>query len=262
MIIKHKNKIIAAVVITAALILAWTYGGSYNNPRSEAQTAAEVSQGSEPAAQTSEPAAHISEDGVQKSETGTQKLETGVSQQADGVSGTTRPASNNTGILNSGDTDASGADVHNGSQGDPGSGNTQPARMQSPESASNGSGVGTQDDAAGEASQSDGSKSVSPGEPSEGTSALPGRNEGSAEQSEQNSYMPEQVLDPIPASGNNSSQTAREAEARPLPADQQDAAASAAPGEADNGDGSFTVTLIIRCDTILDNMNRLTQEEV
>ena len=183
---KHKNKIIAAVIILAALTGAWFFGGNYNKSEINAPPAT---------AQTVENTIPLS-DNVSNAQS--EQITTGVAALPSSAEPIPTASANTTTSVPS---------------GIPAVSSTEPPVSVSPSTAAD--------------------------PPTYAPSSAP-PNETPPESSEPTAHAPDNyITDPVPVG-------------KPQPVEPQDAI---------TGDGSFTVTLTVRCDTILDNMNLLNKEK-
>ena len=190
---KHKNKIIAAVVILAALAGAWFWGGNYN--RGQYSGAAGEIQNAE------------------------QPIEIRNAEQSNEIRnaefGMRNEVSPTLPVTASNINDGTGAAMAQGS-GD---------RAQETMDA----------EQPNEIPNSPDSESIVPNSPNP-----------------QASEEPQPSMEISPETGKDKNETSQAPEGKPLPVEPEDMAA---------GDGSFTVTLTVRCATILDNMNLLDREK-
>ena len=214
---KHKYKIIAAVVIIAALAVAWFYSGHYYEPGNDAKSASASSQWQGDRNQLSAVGSHV------------------VSASPGDVSARPSGTENDDAPTSAGNT--APAQQTNTAPGDPGN-QTVPV---SPESSVGGDAYHGNEGSSG-AHEPD-AASVTEEMPGPGTAPSEGT------PSEETAAP---ATDAAPEIGQDRFQTDPVPDGNPLPVEPQDVT---------TGDGSFTVTLTVRCDTILDNMNLLNKEK-
>ncbi|MCL1835186.1 MAG: DUF4430 domain-containing protein [Oscillospiraceae bacterium] len=216
---KHKNKIIAAVVIVAALSTAWFFGGNYNKRDSD---------------NTSAVAAQTPESPMQSAGAGdaAEPSAPGAAQQ-----------SQNTSAAQSQDQQL--APEHSSPAQPAGSG------AQEPGSEPGDDGVDAQDSAPEEREQS-GEAIASEEERVASEQSAAEENAAQSESGSDEAAEPPSTMEAGPSAGRDTYQTSPVPSGRPAPVEPQD---------AEVGDGSFTVTLSVHCDTILDNMNLLNNEK-
>lgn len=200
---KHKNKIIAAAVIIAALTVAWIYGGNYNKSTPDTSTIAAA-----------------------------QPLETSSGPVGSG-NGLTLPSPVNT---------APETPVFSSPPATP-----VPDRDQG--IAVNGSESGRTESALPEASDLEGGEQhfadSGDSEARKDETGTQNADEAGAEQNTAGSGEPSDT-------GEDTHQTDPAADGRPDPGE---------PDDTGSGDDGFTVTLTVRCDMILNNMNLLNREK-
>ena len=209
MLKKHKNKIIATIIILAVLAGAWFWGGNYNSDRGSGNSGQAADDrvpinGVLPAngaSDTINAAKPETETGLPDNETGTEDLQLPISE-------------------------AQATESRNPLAPEPGdSGKTDEVTTRN----------------STEQSETPSPTVSEPTETSENPDHAP-------EQTPETS--PAMALDPV--TGLDRYQTSQVPEGRPAPVEPEDMVAS---------DGSFTITLTVRCDTILDNMNLLNKEK-
>ena len=228
---KHKNKIIAAVVIVAVLAGAWFWGGNYNR-----------GQGSVVSGQETGDADRDQGSGVRGQETG----------DADRGQGSADSEIRNSefGIRNE-EPDSITIDgkenqyEQTANMGSAGNQNIYTPNSQEP----------TREPETPELSISDSEVIIQNSKESTGDAAYPNQEIPDSEfqiPDSQDSETPAPTMDIVPETGVDKYQTSQAPEGKPAPVEPQDVTV---------GDGSFTVTLSVRCDMILNNMNLLNKEK-
>ena len=252
MIKKYKNRIIIAVAVAAVLAGAWFFGGNYVKTGSEAAQASSNGSGnmlSGPEANAGIPdagsTADVSGDGESHGSSG---FPGSASNAVDGAPGSSGGAGGDRDGTRQEDSDQGTANRDPANQDPAAPGLTDSGAA---DTGAAGQNSATQNTAApGMSSDSQGMTQNEAAPPNgaqpSGGSAYPDNQSGGA--SDGASHSP--GTDQQPAATGSSPASANEG--HPSPGESQDTVA---------GDGSFTVTLSVKCDTLLSNLNILNTEK-